>query len=178
MKPDIFKDYFYLGLITKIHGYDGNVVAFIDADDPSVYEKLEMVFLNIRGNLIPYFIEESSLKNNKLIVHFQDVESAEQAAELVKKEIYLPLSALPPLTGNKFYFHEIKGFSVVDEKFGPVGVIEDVLDYPAQPVMQVFYDDKEVLIPISEEVILHLDRIKKTMFIKTPDGLLDLYLNS
>ena len=175
---DTFHDYFYLGLITKTHGYDGKVVAFIDADNPSDYENTEMVFLNIHGKLVPYFIEERSLKNNKLIIKFQDVATGEQAADLVKKEIYLPLSALPGLSGNKFYYHEVKGFMVTDEAFGPVGVIEEILDYPAQAVMQVFHEGKEVLIPINDAVILKLDRKKKTVLIRAPEGLLDLYINS
>jgi len=175
---EAFQDYFYLGLITKTHGYYGKVVAFIDADNPSVYENVEMMFLNIHGTLVPYFIEERSLKNNKLIVRFQDVATEEQAAELVKKEIYLPLSVLPKLSGNKFYYHEVKGYTVTDEAFGAVGEVEEILDYPAQAVMQVFHKGKEVLIPVNDAVILKLDRKNKTIFIKAPEGLIDLYLNS
>ncbi|UBM61096.1 ribosome maturation factor RimM [Candidatus Sulfidibacterium hydrothermale] len=177
MKKDAFDDYFYLGLITKTHGYDGKVVAFIDADNPGAYENMEMVFLNIRGSLVPYFIEERSIKNNRLIIRFQDVNTEADASALVKKELYLPLSVLPKLTGNKFYYHEVKGFTVVDEQFGRVGEIEEILDYPAQAVMQVFHEGKEVLIPVNDDVILQLDREKKTIRIKAPEGLLDLYLN-
>ncbi len=173
-----FSDYFYLGLITKIHGYDGKVVAFIDADDPQAYENMEMVFLNIHSTPVPYFIEERSLKNHKLIIKFQDVNTEEQAAGLVKKELYLPLTALPKLTGNKFYYHEVKGYRVTDEAFGTVGDVEEILDYPAQAVMQIFHKGKEVLIPISDAVILKLDRKNKTILIKAPEGLLDLYLNT
>ncbi len=176
MKTDAFADYFYLGLITKTHGYDGKVVAFIDADDPAAYASLEMVFLNIHGGLVPYFIEESSLKNNKLVVRFQDVATAGQAADLVKKEIYLPLTALPKLSGNKFYFHEVKSFTVTDENFGEIGKVEEVLDYPAQAVFQVFHNGKEVLIPVSDDVIVSLDRSSKIIHIKAPEGLLELYL--
>ncbi len=175
---DAFQDYFYLGLITKTHGYYGKVVAFIDADDPAAYENMEMMFLNIHGTLVPYFIEERSLKNNKLILKLQDITTEEQASELVKKEIFLPLSALPKLSGNKFYYHEVKGYTVTDEAFGTVGVIEDILDYPAQAVMQVFHMGKEVLIPVNDAVILKLDRKNKSILIKAPEGLLDLYLIS
>ncbi len=175
---DTFKDYFYLGLITKTHGYDGKVVAFIDADDPAAYEMLDMVFLNVRGSLVPYFIEERSLKNNKLIVKFQDVATADAAAGLVKKELYLPLSALPALSGNKFYYHEVKGYTVIDETFGVVGRINEILDYPAQAVMQIFHEGKEVLIPINDAVIMKLNRKEKKIVVKAPDGLLDLYLNT
>ncbi len=175
---DAFEQYFYLGLITKTHGYDGKVVAFLDVDDPSAYAELEMVFLNIHGQPVPFFIEERSLNNNKLIVRFQDVATADEADDLVKKEMYLPLSALPALSGNKFYYHEVKGFAVEDATFGPVGTIEEILDYPAQAVMQVFREGKEILIPVSDAVIREVDRKRKVIRIQAPEGLLELYLNA
>ncbi len=174
---DPFKDYFYLGKITKSHGYDGKLIAFLDVDDPGVYTGLDVVFINVQGQLIPYFIEDSSLKNNKLIVKFQDVNDDNASALLINKELYLPLSKLPKLSGNKFYFHEVIGFQLVDVDFGPLGPIADILDYPNQAVIRVFYDGKEVLIPLSQDVIQKIDRKNKTIRVKTPEGLLDVYLN-
>jgi len=174
---DPFKDYFYLGKITKAHGYDGKVVAFLDVDEPEAYRDLDMVFLNINGRLVPHFIESRSLKNNKLIIQFQGVKDAEGSAILVNKELYLPLSVLPKLSGNKFYFHEVIGFQLIDEDFGLLGQIEEILDYPNQAVIQVFHNTKEVLIPITENVIQKVDRKNKVIHVKSPEGLLDVYLN-
>jgi 16S rRNA processing protein RimM len=175
---DPFKDYFYLGKITKAHGYDGKVTAFLDVDDPSIYESIEMVFVNINQQAVPFFIESSSLKNNKLLIRFQDIDNAEKAASLVNKQLFLPLSMLPKLSGNRFYFHEIIGFMLIDNDFGPLGPIEEILDYPNQAVMQVFYQGKEVLIPISEAVIKKLDRKNKSLHIQAPEGLIDVYLSA
>ena len=172
-----FKDYFYLGKITKVHGYEGKLIAFLDVDDPGAYSKLDMIFINVRGQLIPHFIETSSLKNNKLIVKLQDIDDAEASASLVNCELYLPLTKLPKLSGNKFYYHEIIGFELIDDEFGRLGAISDVLEYPNQAVIQLFYEDKEVLIPISEEVIRKVDRKNRIIRVHSPEGLLDVYLN-
>lgn len=174
---DPFKDYFYLGKITKVHGYDGKVMAYLDVDDPTAYENLEMVFINLHQQAVPFFIESSSLKNSKLLLRFQDIDDAEKAAGLVNKELFLPLSMLPKLSGNKFYFHEVIGFMLIDQEFGPLGAIQEILEYPNQAVMQVFYQGKEVLIPISETVIKKLDRQNKKILIHAPEGLIDVYLN-
>ena len=174
---DPFKDYFYLGKITKAHGYEGKLIAFLDVDDPETYSQLEMIFINVKGQLIPYFIENSSLKNNKLIMKLQDVDDAGASASLINNELYLPLSKLPKLSGNKFYFHEVIGFQLIDKDFGTLGPIADILDYPNQAVIQVFYEGKEVLIPLSGEVIREVDRKNKTIRVKSPEGLLDVYLN-
>ncbi len=173
-----FNDYFYLGKVVKAHGYEGKVSIYLDTDEPEEYSDVEMIFVNIGGNLVPYFISDLSLLNNKAVVSFWYVDSIEKANGLVNKEIYLPSSLLPELTGNKFYYHEVKDMLVIDDTFGELGPISAVLEYPNQAVLQVFYEGKEVLIPISNEVILNVDRKQNKMTIKAPDGLLDIYINS
>lgn len=171
-----FIDYFYLGKVTKPHGYEGKVTIYFDTDEPQEYADLEMIHINIGGNLVPYFIESLSLLNNKAVVSFMDVDNIEKAESLVKKDIYLPISMLPKLSGNKFYYHEVKGMMVIDETFGELGPISAVLEYPNQAVIQVFHKQKEVLIPISDEIIINLNREQNEMIIRAPEGLLDVYL--
>jgi len=171
-----FKDYFYLGKITKLHGYEGKLTLFFDTDEPQEYIDLEVVYIDIQGNLVPYFIEDLKLLNNKATVVFSDVDNIENAEELVNKELYLPLNMLPELTGNKFYYHEVPGMEVIDSNFGSLGAVKEVLEYPNQAVFQLFYNEKEVLIPISSEVINEFNRKQNKIFITTPDGLLDIYL--
>ena len=175
---DDFNDYFYLGKVVKPHGYEGKVSLYLDTDKPMEYAKIDMVFLNIGGNLVPYFINEISILNNKAIVSFVDIDDIEKAEGLVNKEIHLPASMLPVLTGNKFYYHEVKDMLVIDEEFGELGPISAVLEYPNQAVIQVYYDNKEVLIPINDDIILDVDRTQNKMTIKAPDGLLDIYINN
>ena len=118
------KDFFYLGLITKPFGYKGQAFVYLDTDQPERYSQLDSVFLNIDDEMLPYMIEEIQLRgSNQAVVKFVDVDG-EEIKSLMKVEMYLPMSALPPLTGNKFYFHEVIGFSVIDEIKGNIGKIE------------------------------------------------------
>ena len=111
-------DYFYLGMITKPFGYKGQVNIYLDTDEPEKYANLRAVFIEEGGEYIPYMIEEINLQDNHTaIVKFADIDG-EAAKSLVKSELYLPLSELPPLTGNRFYYHEVTGFAVVDEEKG------------------------------------------------------------
>lgn len=173
-----FKDHFYLGKIVKKHGFDGKVHLYLDTDEPYEYENLEMVFLNISGSLVPYFIDKIQIQGNKALASFMDVVSADDAELLIDKEMYLPLSMLPVLEGNKFYFHEAKGMTIIDRSMGELGKVETVLEYPNQAVFQVYHKNKEVLIPISDEIIIEFNRKDKFILVNSPDGLLDLYLNS
>lgn len=169
---------YYLGKITKPNGYKGGLNIHLDVDDPHEYDELDAVFVEIRNTLIPYFIEEIIVhtSKNSAVVYFEDIEDMDAAQALVNRHLYLPLSSLPKLEGNKFYFHEIIDFTIIDESEGILGPCKQVLDYPSQSLLQVFYKNKEVLIPISDDIILNVDRGKKEISVKMPEGLLDVYL--
>lgn len=176
MKKD---ECFFLGSITRLFGFKGEVVIYIDSDEPEKYENIDAVFIDFGGKLIPYFIERTDLrsKSNQLTVKFQDVDNQEQAQQLLGRELYLPLSLLPPLTGDAFYFHEIEGFEVIDHIKGPIGKIIQVLDYPGNPLFEIEFQDKQILIPVKDDFIEKTDRENKIIYLKAPPGLIDIYLN-
>ena len=172
-----FEDYYFLGKIIKPHGFDGKVNTYLDTDAPGEYQNLGLVFLNINNSPVPFFVDFIVIKNNKATIKFRDVDDLKNAEILTQKEMYLPLSTLPPLAGKKFYFHEVIGFNVIDDSFGEIGPIRQILEYPNQAVMLVLHGEKEVLMPISEDVIKTIDRIKKEISVTAPEGLIDIYLD-
>ena len=121
-------DYYYLGKIIKPHGFDGKINTYLDTDDPGFYQDIDVVYINFNNSPVPYFVEFVKLVNNKATIKLQDVDDLETAESLVKKEMFLPLSSLPPLTGKKFYFHEVEGFVAIDKAYGELGKIEEVLE--------------------------------------------------
>ncbi len=170
-------DCFYLGIITKQIGYKGLIDIFLDVDEPENYNNIDSVFVDFGTDLVPFFIEKIQLKNNHATVKFEDIDINIIPA-LIKKEVYLPLEFLPKLDGNKFYFHEIINFEIIDKNFGKIGYISSVLEYPAQSIFQVLTpDNKEVLIPIVDEIIVEVDRINKCILIDAPEGLIEMYIN-
>ena len=92
--------------------------------------------------------------------------------------LLLPLSLLPKLTGNKFYYHEIIGFTLLDKVHGGIGQITAVNDTVSQALFIAKKEDKELLIPITDQIITKVDRENKTIEVTTPDGLVALYLGA
>lgn len=168
---------FYLGRVAKTHGIKGEVTIKLDVDDPSAYRDMKFFLLEINKVLTPFFVEKVVCSGDKFFVTIQDINTVEAASTLTGKEVYLPLEMLPKLTGKQFYYHEIKGFTLVDDEKGELGPIADVIEYPTQAILQVFKDKKEILIPILDQVIQKVDRKAKKLFIKTPEGLIELYLS-
>jgi 16S rRNA processing protein RimM len=170
------EDCYYLGKITKTWGVKGQLVLFLDVDEPEAYAELDSAFVEVKGKLVPYFFCIDSLNGNKAVATFEEITN-EQASALVGCEMYLPLSMLPKLEGNQFYYHEVVGFRVVDSSHGDIGVIEQVIDYPAQPLFQIMKNGTEILIPVIDQVIDKVDRTLKTIYITAPNGLIELYLD-
>lgn len=83
---------------------------------------------------------------------------------------------LPPLTGNQFYFHEVIGFKVIDQEKGDIGICRDFIEISRQPIMQIEYGDKEILVPAVDEYLDKVDREKRILYIKAPEGLIDIYI--
>ena len=169
-------DCYYLGKVTKRHGFKGNLIIHLDTDEPELYDTLEAVFIEQDGALVPFFFETSqSYQGTKLLVKFEDVED-EDVDKLINRELYLPLKSLPELSGTDFYYHEIVGFTIYDQTNTEVGTIKSVNDSAAQAYFEVNANGKEILIPMIDEWILEVNREEKAMLIQIPDGLLEIYL--
>ncbi len=171
------EDCFYLGKIVKKYSFKGELLVKLDTDNPSIYTKMESVFIDKNKSLIPFFIERSSLHKSTLLrVKFEDIDSEEDADKLLKSELYLPLEFLPQLTGNKFYYHEIFGFEAEDLSFGLVGIVKGVNDTTNQAILEIDRNGSEILIPLIDDFIKSVDREQKKIILKVPEGLIDIYL--
>ena len=171
------EDCFYLGKIVKKYSFKGELLVKLDTDDPSIYTKMESVFIDKNKNLIPFFIERSSLHKSTLLrVKFEDIDNEEDADKLLKSELYLPLEFLPQLTGNKFYYHEIFGFEAEDLSFGLIGIIKGVNDSTNQAILEIDRNGSEILIPLIDDFIKSVDRAQKKIILEVPEGLIDIYL--
>lgn len=168
---------FYLGKIVGKFSFKGEVLIKLDTDEPEIYTEMESVFIDYNENLVPFFVEKSSLQKSTLLrVKFEDIDTEEDAEDLVGAELFLPLSLLPELAEDQFYFHEIIGFDVIDATHGNIGKIVSVNDSTAQSLFEIIKGDKHILIPMNDEFIEKIDKKNKTIYLNTPEGLVELYL--
>jgi 16S rRNA processing protein RimM len=169
-------DCYQLGKITKTHGVQGELVFFLDVDMPEEYDELDSVLIEIRGELVPYFIDSISINRNRAIVGLEDVDTIEAAQKLVNCDLYLPLENLEELDAGAFYFHEIVGFRVRDEKLGDLGTVRTVYSMSTQDLIAMDYQGQEILIPSNSDIVTTADREEKILNVRLPEGLIDLYL--
>lgn len=170
-------DCFNLGYVAKLHGFKGEVSLFFDVTNPAEYANLDSVFIDVNGLLTPFFVEHIKMRDKGFAqVKFEGVNSEIDAKTILRKELYLPIELLPELEGNHFYDHEIIGFEVIDESYGTVGTVQQVVDYKVNPLIQIQNGTKEVLLPLIDGLIKEVDRAEKKLHVKAPEGLIQLYL--
>lgn len=171
-------DHFQLGFIVRTHGVKGDMVAALDTDSPSRYNKLKVVYLEVQGVLKEYSITRITVreKERSAILHLMGIEDMTTAENYLKNKLYLPLSELPKLRGKKFYYHEVSGFEIVDKNLGALGPITTVYDRAEQPVVEFDYQGKKVLFPVHDSIIVKIDREARQFHVNLPDGLVDVYL--
>lgn len=168
---------FYLGKIVRKYSFKGELLVKLDTDEPELFIEMESVFVEQRKKLIPFFIEESSLHKSELLrVRFEDIDTEEKANALIGAHLYLPLEFLPKLSGNKFYYHEIIGYTAIDKAFGEIGKITGVNDTTSQALFEIDRNGKQILVPMIDDFIKKVNRENKSILLEVPEGLIEMYL--
>jgi 16S rRNA processing protein RimM len=157
------EDCFLVGWIVRKHGFKGDVIIKLDTDVPEQYEDLESIFLAQGEDLVPYFFERSSFTNKGFMkVHFEGVDTEDEADRIMKSELFLPLEFLPELDKDAYYYHEIVGFEVVDVKHGNIGTVKVVDDSNAQTLLIVDHNGIEIMIPM-DHMVNKVEKRKKVL---------------
>jgi 16S rRNA processing protein RimM len=136
---------------------------------------LESVLLDVKGSLVPFFISSVHIKGNKATLSFEDMTTLEEAREIIGLTMFLPLKTLPKLDNGQFYFHEVIGYSVINNG-SAIGQIENFNTGSAQTIIIVKQDSKEILIPMVDDFMGTIDHELKTFNVALPNGLIELYL--
>ena len=170
------EDCYFLGKITRRHGLQGNVFLKLDTDQPEMYNKLDSIFIEINGLLVPFFVAKQSWsKGDTLIISYKNSTEA-LVDQTIGRDVFMPLSTLPKLIGNKFYYHEVIGFEIREEDGKTCGNIVSINDQTAQHYFILDLAGKEIIIPIIKDWILELNREEKYLKMQLPEGLMDVFL--
>jgi 16S rRNA processing protein RimM len=170
--------YIEIGYIADAFGIYGEVKAKLDVYDISEYLKIKKLLLGKKGATPQsYKIKEKNFRSEtEAIFELDGIATREEAEALKGNTIFIYEADLPKLEDGRFYYFEVIGYTVQDKKLGELGTVHEILEMPAQDVMVMSYQDKKVMIPLVDEVVLSADKANKIMHTDLPDGLLELYL--
>jgi len=168
------QDCFYLGEIVSKFSFKGEVLLKLDSDEIDL-KKINTIFLSIGGSIVPYSVDNIKLHKSSLLrIKLETIDSEEKANKILKIKTYLPIKDLPKLNGNKFYYHEIINFTVLDLNLGKIGKVKEVNDQTLQPIIVADNGKRKIMIPLVDDFLIDLDRNKKTLTFDLPEGLTTL----
>ncbi|MBD1428239.1 ribosome maturation factor RimM [Sphingobacterium litopenaei] len=166
---------FYIGYVSKTRGLKGEVQLFFEFEDYNELD-LDVIFLEVNKKLVPYFVDTIKLqKNSTAYATFEDVDHIDKAQALVRRKVYLPNDKMPERDPDDFRWTDLVGFLVIDEEHGELGEIIEVREMPQQFIATVDMDGKDLMFPLSEDLILGIDAEEEIIEVDLPEGLVDLY---
>ncbi len=147
-----------VGHVERSHGLEGEVKVFFDVDDPQKVEELKLVYLrNDRGDFYPARIMDFRVegKRNKIsfFVQFDQIADRTGAEALKSKGIFLETDEAEPFihaeveTDDSLVDHEVYDG---DES---IGLVVDVMNNPAHPILVVATTSGSRLIPYIDHFI-------------------------
>jgi len=168
-------DHFLLGSLSKTIGIKGELLARFNNDVPAKMNKVESVFVEIDGKLVPFFIELFKEKSsNTSIIKFEDINSEPQAKEYLGAAFYLPCEYKKILDLQSDEFIDVVGYIVKDQDHNKIGKVLEYIENTANPLLLVETPKNEILIPAHEDLIIEVDDDEQYIIMQIADGILDL----
>ncbi|MGE0089469.1 MAG: ribosome maturation factor RimM [Bacteroidales bacterium] len=168
-------DHFLLGSLSKTTGVKGEIIARFNDDVPAKMNKMESVFIEIDGKLVPFFIESFRLKSsNTAIIKFEDINNEPKALEYIGSEFYLSNEFEKYLQKDEDDLISVTGYTVKDQNLKVIGCVLEYMDLSGNPLLLVKTSKKEILIPAHDDLIIEVDDDEQYIIIELADGIMDL----
>jgi 16S rRNA processing protein RimM len=163
-----------VGRITGAHGLKGALRYRPDNPASDTIEQVERVMLEIGGIVREYQVATVTRLNPATQrVTLAGVADA-NAAEALKGAIVMVANEdLPPARPGEFYYYEAIGCTVYLTDGSSIGNIEEVFSNGAYDVWVVRDGQREVLVPVIEDVVKAMDFAARRVTIEPVPGLLD-----
>ena len=170
-----------IGVITKAHGIRGEVSVDYYAESPRLLRGT--IFLQSgTAPPLPAKVESVRSQQERLLVRFAGIDDRNAAERMRGQTILVPKEALPPLTDDELYLHDVIGLRVIVHEEGAAPKVLGELTDIAMPAGQELWtittpEGREVLFPAVPELVDRFDLDAGEVHITPPPGLLELYLS-
>ncbi len=163
-----------IGTVVSNHGYKGDIKINISSFNLNDFPNLAHLFIELDGSFIPFSINEiRSFSKNVLIIKLKEINSEKEVDEIIHKNIYVDSTKIESRKDFGFFYNDIINFNVFRDS-QKIGSIENINTNLPQPVFEIKYNSRLVLIPIHEDLIKEIDKENNIIHLDIPDGLLEI----
>ena len=174
-------EWLVVGLITSCHGINGQVKVKSLSDFEERFLNPGMRWLQ-KENELPSKIKLTSGFRQPgkeiFIVKFQGIHTRDQAEKLKKYKMLVKANKLPELKKEEYHLLELINLQVKTLENDKLKIIGKVINLENENnnllVIELFKNQKKVLVPFVKEIVPEVDIKNNFLIIKPPKGLLEL----
>lgn len=168
-------DYFLIGKALKSHGTAGDMRMLLEKQYKVYLQKNNFIFFDIDGSKVPFEIK-SVEEGAHFVISLTDVNNKKDSDALGGLDFFIPLESVkakhqysPKNIRDKWDEYRIRNTKSED-----VYDVIRVEEFPQQLMAIIQIGSKEILIPLSDQLISSIDKKNRIIQMEIPEGLLDL----
>ena len=161
-----------VGRITGVHGLAGNLKVWSHAQSADTFTRGLKIRLVNEGQTQgeDHVIDKACARKKGILLTLKAVSTREAAEDLVGKEILMNREDLANLDEDTWYWQDLMGLAVEDERLGKIGVIDHLFPTGADDILVVKDGKKEILIPMNRHFVLEVDLEAGKVSTALPEG--------
>ena len=163
-----------VGRITGAHGLKGALRLRPDNPDSDTLEQVARVFLENGGQAREFRLTAMTRLNaTTRRITLEGVADVNAAEALKGAIVMLAAEDVPAAKPGEFYYYEAIGCEVFLTDGSRIGTIEEIFSTGAHDIWVVRDGEREVLVPVIEDVVKAMDFAARRVTIEPIPGLLD-----
>ncbi len=160
-----------IGKIVNAVGLKGEIKVYCYTDRKEQFETLGSVWLEEESCAI----ERVRYQGNVVILKIRGIDDRNAAEKQKGKGVFIEESDLAELPEDTYYIRDLLGAEVRLEDESLIGTLSDVVQNSAQDLYEIRQEDgRKVLLPVVKEFVLKIQPEEGVIYVKLPDGLLEL----
>ena len=163
----------WVGRVVKTQGIRGQIGISCSGGESFTFSEDNAVYLEGHEREKRVFTVKSSRPHKKMmILSLEGVKRIEEAEKLVGCSVYVDKAKLRPLPPDEFYWYQLQGLRVETEGGTLLGFLKEILPTGSNDVFVVQKDERDILLPATDEVVVRVDLKEKVMIVHLLEGLL------
>ena len=150
-----------IGKIVNAVGLKGEIKVYCYTDRKEQFESCAIERVRYQGNVV--------------ILKIRGIDDRNAAEKQKGKGVFIEESDLAELPEDTYYIRDLLGAEVRLEDESLIGTLSDVVQNSAQDLYEIRQEDgRKVLLPVVKEFVLKIQPEEGVIYVKLPDGLLEL----
>lgn len=167
------KEYLEIGQIVNTNGLKGMLKIKPFTDDITMFENLEIIYIQKGQELIAKNIEEVKYVKNMVLLKLEGIDNIEEAEKYRNMYIKIDKEDIGDIPEDSYLVVDMLKCNVYTEENEMLGKMVDILSTGSNDVYVVkTAEGKEVLLPAIKDVIKEIDIKNKKIIVSLMDGLI------